>query len=75
MTVDIYQSDIEFNEYQWAPANNTNPWMATVNRVREIGKTAFCDWFYDADYHGFTREQIDLLAAVLRLNGIEVIER
>ncbi len=63
--------------FDWEPLPSTsNGTIRTAETLREIGAKAFPEWFCDADLRCyFTREQIDLLAAVLRLNGIEVIER
>lgn len=63
--------------FNWEPDRGMEgSWLGMVIEVQEMGSEAFPEWFPSVNYAGeFTRKQIDLLAAVLRLNGIEVIER
>lgn len=72
MTVDVFARSAE--HFDWAPS--TYPQGSDWGLVSRIGQAAFPNWYLQANASGqFTRKQIDLLAAVLRLNGIEVIER
>lgn len=78
MTVEIFCRPND-NLYDWEPAlscSGGHDFIETHYAVTRIGDEAFPDWFSEINScFYFTHEQIDLLAAVLRLNGIEVIER
>lgn len=62
--------------FDWEPVYSSHSDRSTCAYVRELGNAAYPKWFPNADDEcSFNRRQIDLLAAVLRLHGIEVIER
>jgi len=73
VTVEIYR--MIGGRYQWTVFDDTGSWHSNIEDIQQIGKESLPVWFKEADFHDFTREQIDMFAAVLRLHGIEVIER